>query len=208
MKNKRNYLLSLLIIILLFSCNKNADKKEANVSQQEIANENPVNNQKIYEPKWKNENEFEEMMKKETIAAEVLNAINDGEFYNYDKNDYSSFKTENVSKIDEIISAQGYYIQHSKNCSPFGRSPEILVLSVKDENVYIKEIDFVNEQTITRNEISLQFDGKTFSYNKTKLEKQKGNIQIIYLEHCPERLGKDLLVMKHHIHLQVILTIQ
>jgi hypothetical protein len=60
-------------------------------------------------------------------------------------------------------------------------------LSVENERVYIREIDVVNGQTITRNEILLQINGKTYVHNHTELETQNGKLQIIYLEHTPEK---------------------
>jgi hypothetical protein len=94
----------------------------------------------------------------------------------------------NVSSIDAIQSANGYYIQQlGRQFQGSGHAPEILVLSVDNGNVYIREIDIVNGQTINRNEIRLQFNGRTYVHNRTKLETQNGKIQILYLEHIPER---------------------
>jgi hypothetical protein len=94
----------------------------------------------------------------------------------------------NISSSDVIKSAAGYYIQQpGRRFQGSGHAPEILALSVENENVYIREIDMVNGQTVTRNEIRLQFDGKTCARNRTRLETQNGRIQIIYLEHIPEK---------------------
>jgi hypothetical protein len=98
---------------------------------------------------------------------------------------------ENVSSIDLIREETGYYIQQeARRYQGPGRTPEILTLSVENENVYIREIDIVNNELITRNEIQLQFNGRTFVhnievqvYNSTRLLVQDGRIQIIYLEH-------------------------
>jgi hypothetical protein len=188
----RKYL-PLLIIILLFSCNKNADNKKEYAPEQNIAKidlaEQEIASQKRPVKGWMNQTEFEETMcGDDTIAAEIVRASLDGKFIDSTRDYYDSSKTENVSEIDVIILAQGYYIQLSKGRSNGkGRAPEILVLSVKEENVYIKEIDLVEGNTITRHEILLQFDGKTFAHNRTKLEARNGNIQIVYLEHIPER---------------------
>jgi hypothetical protein len=113
----------------------------------------------------------------------------------------------NVSSIDTIKSVAGYYIQQSAR--PFqgsGHAPEILSLFVDNENVYIREVDIVNGQIITRNEIRLQFNGRTYAHNCTKLETQNDKIQIIYLEHIPKENGLEHGNMMIHIHLQVILT--
>lgn len=101
---------------------------------------------------------------------------------------------ENVSSIDLIREATGYYIQQeARRYQAPGRAPEILTLSVENENVYIREIDIVNNELITRNEIQLQFNGRTFVHNievqvyySTRLVLQNGRIQIIYLENTSE----------------------
>jgi hypothetical protein len=88
----------------------------------------------------------------------------------------------NVLSIDAVKLAGGYYIQQAgRRFQGSGHAPEILTLSVENENVYIREIDIVNGQTITRNEILLQFNEKTYAHNRTKLETQNGKMQIIYL---------------------------
>jgi len=93
----------------------------------------------------------------------------------------------NVSSFESIVSAQGYYIQQAERKSNQGHSPEILVLIIEDENIFIREIDIIDKQIITRNEISLYFNGNTFVHNNTKLEMLGENLQIIYHEHRSER---------------------
>jgi TolB-like protein len=101
--------------------------------------------------------------------------------------DYDRSKKDTVASTDVIQSANGYYIQQAgRRFQSSGHAPEILTLSVERGNVYIREIDMVNGQTITRNEIALQFNGSTYGHNRTKLEIQNGKIQIIYLEHIPQ----------------------
>jgi len=177
----RKCFLLLLIIILLFSCKKNdnntgnAGNGEESISEQSTTEEEQdrVDTLKFYEKLNDNDTIAEE------IALEFAGRSASGGTGGY----YSSSKTENVSSIDVIIKAQGYYIQQLFDGFLYRRAPEILVLYVKDENVYIKEIDLVKGQIIKRNEISLQFNGKTFAHNQTKLETEDGKIQIAYLEH-------------------------
>jgi len=183
----RKYFLPLLLIILLFSCKKNdnnAGNKEESVSVQSTMEENPVAKPKM-EREWVDKDTFDEMMKTGTVAEEIAN----GFFYENHGGGtwYRDSGTKNVSEIEAIIPIQGYYIQQSKEQFQSGRSPEILVLSVKDKNVYIREIDFVKGQIITRKEILLQFNGKTFAHNRTMLETENGKIQILYLENAPEQ---------------------
>jgi hypothetical protein len=191
----RKYL-PLLIIILLISCNKNAGNKKEYIPEQNIVDENRTAElikaeqdrvKKIFEQYRIDRAEFEEKMSGNTIAAEIALTFADSMPSGGTGGYYSSSKTENVSEIDVIIPAQGYYIQQLEGYFIYGRSPEILVLSVEGENVYIREIDLVNGQIITRNEILLQFDGETFAHNRTKLETQNGKIQIIYSENIPEQ---------------------
>ncbi|MDR0387405.1 MAG: SH3 domain-containing protein [Treponema sp.] len=93
----------------------------------------------------------------------------------------------NVSSIDTIKSASGYYIQQGgRYFQASGHAPEILLLFVDNGNVYIRELDIVNGQIKTRNRIRLRFDGKTYTHNQTKLETKNDKVQIIYLEHKPE----------------------
>jgi hypothetical protein len=100
---------------------------------------------------------------------------------------YDSSERHTVLSVDAVKLAGGYYIQQAgRRFQKRGHAPEILTLSVENENVYIREIDVVNGQTITRNEILLQFNERTYAHNRTKLETQNGKMQIIYLEHIPE----------------------
>ncbi|WP_461255513.1 hypothetical protein [Treponema sp. R80B11-R83G3] len=185
----RKYFLPLLIIILLFSCKKNEnnasniENKEESISEQSTAEETLD-----AKPRKEDKDTFEEMMKNDTVAAEIAvdfagrnaSAIGGPPWY-------QGSGIENVSEIEAIIPVQGYYIQQSEKQFQGGRSPEILVLSVKDKNVYIREIDLVKGEIVTRKEILLQFNGKTFAHNRTKLETEKGKIQIVYLENAPEK---------------------
>jgi hypothetical protein len=115
----------------------------------------------------------------EDIAASFA-ARKDGAYPG--KPDFS--KRYNVLSIDAIKAASGYYIQQTeRRFQGPGHAPEILTLSVENGNVYIREIDVVNERTITRNEILLQFNGETYAHNHTELETQNGKIQIIYSEY-------------------------
>ena len=186
MTTKRKYFLPLLIIILLFSCKKNdnnAGNKEESISGQSMSEEDSAARQKEKQ-QWVDKNTFEEMMKYDTVAAEIAASgfrISGGAPWYHDSG------IKNVSEIEAIISVQGYYIQQSEEQFNNGRSPEILVLSVKDKNVYIREIDLVKGQIITRKEILLQFNGKTFAHNRTMLETENGKIQILYLENAPEQ---------------------
>jgi hypothetical protein len=62
---------------------------------------------------------------------------------------YDFSDVDNVSSIDAIQSASGYYIQQSaRHFQSSGHAPEILVLSVDSGKVYIREIDVVNGQTM------------------------------------------------------------
>jgi len=186
MTTKRKYFLPLLIIILLFSCKKNdnnAGNKEESISEQSTVEEDSTARRRE-EQQWVDKNTFEEMMKYDTVAAEIAASgfrISGGAPWYHDSG------IKNVSEIEAIISVQGYYIQQSEEQFNNGRSPEILVLSVKDKNVYIREIDLVKGQIITRKEILLQFNGKTFAHNRTMLETENGKIQILYLENAPEQ---------------------
>ena len=93
-----------------------------------------------------------------------------------------------VTSIEMIISAQGFYIQQQgREFQGRGRTPEILVLTVENENVFIREIDILNGKIIVRNEILLLFNGTTFQHNRTRLEMYNNEIQIIYLENAPEQ---------------------
>ncbi|MDR0321917.1 MAG: SH3 domain-containing protein [Treponema sp.] len=101
-------------------------------------------------------------------------------------------RRSNVSSLETIILAQGYYTQQSERWSSSSRSPEILTLVVEGENVLIREIDIVDNKTIVRNEITLTFNGNTFVHNDTKLEIQNEKLQIVYNEHKPERYTREV----------------
>ncbi|MDR2729810.1 MAG: hypothetical protein LBB81_02810, partial [Treponema sp.] len=113
----RKYLLPLLIIIPLISCNKNADNKKEYIPEQNIVDENRTAEQEIARQKkpveeWIDPTEFEEKMSgDDTIAAEVARAFLNGKPIDSTRDYYGSSRTENVSEIDVIIPAQGYYIQ-------------------------------------------------------------------------------------------------
>ena len=94
--------------------------------------------------------------------------------------------TSNVVSIEEILPAQGYYIQKGEVRPKLSRSPEILTLTVEDGRVFVREIDIVNEEVVVRNEIPLYFDGNTFLHNNTRLEIQNGQLQIIYKKNITE----------------------
>jgi len=180
----RKYFLPLLIIILFFSCKKsdnNAGNGEESISGQSTVEENSAARQRE-EQQWKNT--LEEIMKFDTVAEEIVAGGFKGPG---GAPGYRDSGIKNVSEIEAIIRVQGYYIQQSEEQFEHGRSPEILVLSVKDKNVFIKEIDLVEGQIITRKEILLQFNGKTFAHNRTMLETENGKIQILYLENAPEQ---------------------
>jgi hypothetical protein len=187
----KKYLLPLLIIILLFSCKKNdnnidnAVNVEESISEQSTTEEDSAARQREKQ-QWVDKDTFEKMMKKDTVAEEIAVGFAYRDPYGGPPW-YQDSGLENVSEIDAIIQVQGYYIQQPERQYKDGRSPEILVLSVKDKNVYIKEVDLIKEQIITRKEILLQFNGKTFTHDRTKLETQDGKIQIKYLEHAPEQ---------------------
>jgi hypothetical protein len=189
MKTLRKHCLPLLIIIMLISCNKSTDKnRETSVTEQIITveNENFTTNKKQNDI---TQEEFDSKMNEDTIAAEIALALADrmagSGAYGYYKPMASVI--ENVSVIDVIIPVQGYYIQQSEKQLLHSHTPEILTLSVEDEKIIIREVDLLDRQIITRNEIILLFDGKTFSHNQTKLETQDGILQIVYLEHAPEQ---------------------
>ena len=98
---------------------------------------------------------------------------------------------ENVTLIDTIKMSNGYYIQQAeRRFQERGRAPEILTLSVENENVYIREIDIFNNETIVRNEIRLSFDGQTYVHNRTRLEMINGEMQIFYSEHIPDNVWR------------------
>ena len=193
-KSSKCFLL-VLLIILLFSCKKsdnNAVNAEVSKAILEKAEENRIAREKKEEQDRLDTLEFYKKLEdNDTIAAEIALEFADRRAYGGTGGYYSSSKPENISSIDVIIKAQGYYIQQLDDYFLYRRAPEILVLSVKDENVYIKEIDLVKGQIITRKEILLQFDGKTFAHNRTKLETQDGKIQIAYLEHISNQPWRD-----------------
>ena len=100
-------------------------------------------------------------------------------------------RTEDVSSINSIIPVAGYYIQQqARRFQGRNRAPEILILSVENENAYIREIDVVNGEIIVRNKIMLEFNGRTYVHNQTKLETINGNFQIVYLEHAPVQVWR------------------
>jgi len=75
-------------------------------------------------------------------------------------------KMNNVTSINTIIKSQGYYIQNEYY---WYNSPEILLLIVDNGNVFIREIDIIDKELITRNEILLEYNGSNYVYNDTKL---------------------------------------
>jgi hypothetical protein len=101
-------------------------------------------------------------------------------------------KEEQIINLDTVISAQGYYIQQEERQYNYGHSPEILVLFVEKENVFIREIDIIDEKEIIRNKILLVFDEKTYIHNNTKLETHNGKIQIIYFENRTENYQTEI----------------
>jgi hypothetical protein len=119
----------------------------------------------------------------EDIASSFINR-KDGTYP--ERSDFSD--TGNVTSLNAIEKATGYYIQQAgRRFQGSGHAPEILTLSINNGTVSIREVDVVNGRTIIRNEIILQYNGKTYAHNRTKLETQNDKIQIVYLEHIPER---------------------
>jgi len=183
----RKYFLPLLIIILLFSCKKRDNNAGTAENTEEYISEQTKSRESIIEQRKMDEIEFDKKMNRNgTIAAEIAVDFAKRIYFNNPPWYSSSSNTGNVSEIEAIIPVQGYYIQQSEEQYKNGRTPEILALSVNDKNIYIKEIDMVKGKIVTRKEILLKFDGKTFAHNRTKLETQDGKIQIVYLENAPE----------------------
>ncbi len=161
----RNCLL-LSVNILFLACSKNTNAEKERFTGQNNTTESENNN---------------------IIEEIALSFINKKSITNYRRSTGSD-----VSSLDSINLAQGYYIQQASKLDNHSRSPEILALSVEDGKVFIREIDFTNQQKINRNEIQLNFDGETYAHNNTKLETQNGEIQIIYLEHRPKMYWDEI----------------
>jgi len=166
--------LFILIILLSVSCNKNKNEEKPQIVSD------------IIEPEIAPAAEFiEETEEIENINDYIINLFAERVpgANSWVKDD--SLKSD-VTSLDFIKTAQGYYIQQAKKRYFYGRRPEILALSVENDVVYVREVDFINDQIIRRNEIRLDFDGVTYSFNNpgsvnnNKLEIQNGNIQIIY----------------------------
>jgi hypothetical protein len=120
------------------------------------------------------------------IAEELAISFADKKTANFPGRERYYSSGENVLSIDLIKASTGYYIQQSpRRFQGSGRTPEILTLTVENSNVYIREIDIINNKLVTRNEIRLRSNGKTYAHIRTRLEVQNGKLQIIYLEHIP-----------------------
>jgi hypothetical protein len=93
-----------------------------------------------------------------------------------------------VTSIDAVKAATGYYIQQNpRSFQGDGHQPEILTLSVENGKVYIREVDVLNGEKITRKEIQLQFDEKTYAHGDSRLELlDSGSVQIAYFENVPK----------------------
>jgi len=118
------------------------------------------------------------------MAEDIARSIENRKAGTYPDDHYYFSKTEPVSSMDAVRLAGGYYLQQTgREFQGPGHTPEILALSVENEKVYIREIDMADGQTVTRNEILLQFNGKTYAHNRTKLATRNGEMQIIYGEH-------------------------
>jgi len=176
------FFLFFISISLLFSCNKNTNiVKEQNI-KQDIINTDEDTNIDI------ESNDI-------NIAKELVFLISDNSLdkkqYNV-KQDNKKPVINNVSSLESIIMAQGYYIQQSGRSYNHGNCPEILTLIVEDENVSIREIDIVDNKLIIRNEILLNYNEKTYVHNKTRLELLDDELQIIYGEYKPEKYGAEI----------------
>jgi len=101
---------------------------------------------------------------------------------------YEYAGTDNIDKLETIRLAVGYYVQQTpRRFQGSGHAPEILKLFFENDNVYIAEIDIIEKKEVFRNKIKLEYNGKTYAYNKTKLLKKDDTVQIIYLENIPEK---------------------
>jgi len=193
--------MSLIIITIFLSCNKTEEKIIIDNNEQAFANENKS---KVIEVKvgdavmiMQNRSSIQSYADTSYANDNIINEL----VYIFSNRSPGTSLSElpyrrntpksNVTSLDEIIPVQGYYIQQDKRRSSYGHSPEILLLIVENEKVFIREIDILNEQVIIRNEILLNFDGNTYAHNNSKLEIQDNKIQIIYHEHKPEQYGRE-----------------
>ena len=168
MKNKLICIsLCLIILIYLGNCLKgdrefshNIDEKivKENISFEETLNEinQIVLNNKIH----RSENIISQIGS--NIAEEIAVCFVDRKPGTFSEStDFS--KTENVAFINSIVPLAGYYIQQdARKFQGKNRAPEILILSVENENVYIREIDVENGEIVIRNRILLEFNGCIF----------------------------------------------
>ena len=91
--------------------------------------------------------------------------------------------------LDDVRNGAGYYIQESPDSANDERKPEILFLFLKDNQVYINEIDVFEGKTIIRRTILLERDESgVYTHDKTYLELNHGKVQIEYLGHNVEHL--------------------
>lgn len=183
----------LLVIVLFFSCARTQGGGELQTYENDLlpqiaidnsiieATLSEINRDILNNPRHQNGRFVASI--ENNIAEEIALYLADGNrVHQFSPRDFG-WRDAFVTSIEQIIPAQGYYIQQQRRrFQGRGRAPEILLLSVDEGNVFIREIDILNGQIITRNAILLQFNGTTFQYGRTRLEIHNGEIQIIYLE--------------------------
>ncbi len=97
-------------------------------------------------------------------------------------------ETTNIESVQEITEFEGFYVQQlPRRFQGSGHAPEILELSISNSMVVISEIDIFNGNKIIRNQITLEFDGRTFSNGNNYLKTDGDQIYIYYQENVPDR---------------------
>ena len=105
------------------------------------------------------------------------------------KNETNTINLKNITSLLELNGKTGYYIQQqSRRIQGKGRAPEILNLIVKNEKVFVQEIDIIKNEIKILKENEFIFNGKTFAHNKSNIKIDDNNqIYIFYQENVPQK---------------------
>ncbi len=103
------------------------------------------------------------------------------------KNETNTINFKNITSLLEFNGKTGYYIQQqNRRIQGQGRAPEILNLIVKNEKVFVQEIDIIQNEIKILKENEFIFNGKTFAHYKSNIQiDDNNNIYIFYLENVP-----------------------
>ncbi len=121
------------------------------------------------------------------IAKELADEFAHRSAGSYPADQHRYPESRDVTSITAVQAGEGYYIQQwPRRFQGPGNAPEILQLTVERSIAYLREIDIVDGELIYRNEMILEFDGKTYSYEDNYLQQSGDAIHIYYRNNVPE----------------------